>query len=567
MIRGNGGQCSNGLKRRLRRALVGAAGSNALAVALALPVGAAEVTEQSIGEPAAANATHNELAQFKSPDSPATQLPPPFKYQWVYGDELDITRRANPDLLNRVDYASLIATPQLNAKDSSRPTSIELAQFQLPPTEPDETVPSLGAPPRPLVRHLTYQYSYGSESDITYRRNPDLNRRVKDNSLVVTPQVNAHILYRPTSWLEATLEMIFEREIPAQEQKRIVLPDGSIQINKQRRFSLLIDQAFLKFKDFIAPFEFMIGRRNYEDERHWLYDTSMDTAAIALQLGAFRAEAVVGRQVLYHLDLVQKQQRDRINTYMLYADYRGIEDIRLAAYTIFREDRDRRQEGRPITMGLRAQGQPSNAFNYWIELAHMRGHDEFNKDFSAHALDVGATYRFLDLPFNPNITLGYAFGSGNNSRNKGKNNEFRQTGLQSNETRFAGLSEFKIYGEALDPELSNLKIFTVGVGFRPLANMTVDLVYHRYRSHEITEGMRNSPLTAEMNQVDTRQPSKDVGDGFDIVLGFRRLFGSRLGVDLRAGWFFPGKAFLRADQNDVIRSPNRGFTTVAKFWW
>lgn len=440
-------------------------------------------------------------------------------------------------------------------------THVQLAQFKVP--QPGET-------PAPLPKRLTYQYGYGSESDITYRTNPDLNKRVKDDFLILRPQLNANVTYRPTDWLETTLEMILEREIAAQEEDIIPLPDGGTQFAERRRFSLLVDQMFVTIKDFTAPFEFTVGRRNYEDERHWLYDTSMDIASTSLKLGKFRAEALVGREVLVHLDLLKREKRDRINTYVFYADYRGIEDIKLAAYTFFREDRARR-EGRPLLMGLRSQGMPSDTFSYWIELAHMRGrHESLQRYFSAYAIDVGATYRFLDLPLKPNITLGFAFGTGDDNRSNNRSNEFRQTGLQSNEAKLAGVSEFKIYGEALDPELSNLKILTVGLGFRPAPNVSVDFVYHRYRLHEIADEVRDSALTAQMNQIDTRL-SKDVGSAFDMVFGFRNLFGvRRLGLDLRVGWLFPGKAFLRDEggkDNPNIRHGANGFTIVAKFWW
>jgi hypothetical protein len=50
-----------------------------------------------------------------------------------------------------------------------------LAQFQLPPTTPE-----IGAPVRPAVQFLTFQYAYGSESLIEYRRDRDLDHRVPD---------------------------------------------------------------------------------------------------------------------------------------------------------------------------------------------------------------------------------------------------------------------------------------------------------------------------------------------------------------------------------------------------
>ena len=134
------------------------------------------------------------------------------------------------------------------------------------------------------------------------------------------------------------------------------------------------------------------------------------------------------------------------------------------------------------------------------------------------------------------------------------------------------MSKFKIYGEALDPELSNIEIFTAGVGFRPFSNVFVDVVWHRYRLDEFAQSLSNSALTAEMNQVDPLRPrSKDVGSGLDLVIGFRRLFGlRRLGLDVRMGWFYPGQAFLRNQGDEeapVIRRADQAMSVIAKFWW
>ena len=47
-------------------------------------------------------------------------------------------------------------------------------------------------------------------------------------------------------------------------------------------------------------------------------------------------------------------------------------------------------------------------------------------------------------------------------------------GLQENEADFGGAASFKDYGEVLDPELSNLAIFTVGLGLRPSEKFSLD---------------------------------------------------------------------------------------------
>jgi alginate production protein len=450
-----------------------------------------------------------------------------------------------------------------------------LAQFQLPPKAPpkeappeEPTAPRGLGPPIPLTTFLTYQYGYGSESSIVYRRDRDLNKRLRDNSNIITPQVNGVLIYRPTDWLETTLEVVLDKELEGQEEDLVTLPSGEVEAGPRKRASLAIDQAFVTLKRVIAPFEFHVGRRNYEDERHWLYDTSMDTVSASLRAGYFRAEATVGREVWEDMDLFKPEVEDRINTSMLYAEYRGIEDLKLAGYAITRHDLDLKE--RPRWLGVRALGTPSDRFNYWAELAYLRGGDATSRKFSGRGLDVGGTYRFTDLPFYPSVSLSYAFGSGDANPDDRKNYEFRQTGLQSDEARLAGIPKFKYYGEVLDPELSNLKIITLGFGFRPVPSVSVELVYHRYRLDKIADQIRNWALTAEMNQVDT-QLSTHVGSALDVVFGFRNLFGlRRLGMDVRVGWFFPGKAFLRNDgddQNPIIRGADEGFTIVTKFWW
>jgi alginate production protein len=131
-------------------------------------------------------------------------------------------------------------------------------------------------------------------------------------------------------------------------------------------------------------------------------------------------------------------------------------------------------------------------------------------------------------------------------------------------------SAHKVFGEVLDPDLSNVNILTLGLGFRPASNASLDFVYHRYRLNKIAAEIHGWGLTAEMNQVDTR-PSKNVGSELDIVLGLRNLFGvKRLGLDVRLGWFFPGDAFVTnvgTDQNPMLRPADKSVALVAKLWW
>ena len=99
------------------------------------------------------------------------------------------------------------------------------------------------------------------------------------------------------------------------------------------------------------------------------------------------------------------------------------------------------------------------------------------------------------------------------------------------------------------------------------AGMFIDFVYHRYRLNGIAETIRGSPLTAKMNQVPS-ELSKDVGSEFDIVIGFRNMFGIRgLGADLRGGWFFPGDAFRTDAGGGMTRDADKGIRFIAKFFF
>ena len=445
-------------------------------------------------------------------------------------------------------------------------SNYRLAQFSVPKeTRKGDTPGKQAVEAVKLPSVLKYQYAIGSDTELSYLKNPDLNRNVRDDSIIFAPTFFGLLTYRPYSWLDTTLELTLERQIPLHEEDNVVLPDGSVKLRERKRLSLLVDQANVTFRK-LGPFEITVGRRNFEDERLWLYDVALDGFSVKYKQGNFHIEASASRENYFDGEMLFHVPRiNSIDNFMLYLEYRGIEDNKLAAYAIQRNNRW--GADKPLHLGMRMYGSPADRFNYWYEFALTRGQDDEHHDFMGKAFDVGAQYRFLDLPLKPSVTLGYAYGSGDNNPNDNKNHEFRQTGLQSNEGRFNGVTQFKIYGEMLDPELTNLRIFTAGVGFRPAGIVFLDLVYHNYRLVEMAEGdLFSSSLTARMNQDPTQQ-SKDLGNEIDIILGFRNLFGFRkFGFEVRAGKFFPGRAY-RIPEGDpnapTFRGADNAFSMLA----
>jgi alginate production protein len=450
----------------------------------------------------------------------------------------------------------------------------QLSQFQLPGRTPGAPAAPGATPAAAPSKDLRFEYVYGHETEFVWRKNNDLDRNLRDNFATVAPTMFGMVTYRPNDWLETRVEGTLERVFPLREEEIVVDPTGAETPHDKQELTLLLDQIYLKVKPPGVPAEVTVGRRDFGDWRLWLYDGSLDGVHVATKAGDFAFEASLTRGDFKELDLLQHPPRGRTTNYILHAEYRGIEDHRFAAYYIYRRDSDpfdanAETGGRPEWSGVRAIGRPSDSFNYWADLGQVRGsamdQNDVPETLRGWAWEVGGTYRFLNLPWQPNVTLNYAYGSGDDHSGDGRDHAYRQTGFHSNEQRFGGVTQFKYYGEFLDPELSNLTIYTAGVGARPLANMWVDLVYHKYHFNQVDPNDNGPTFRGGQGSISTLPnlgvtQSHDVGQEIDVIVGFRNLFGVRgLGFEVRTGLFLPGDAFHKA--NDDKGDP--GFSMLA----
>ena len=223
------------------------------------------------------------------------------------------------------------------------------------------------------------------------------------------------------------------------------------------------------------------------------------------------------------------------------------EDSEVTVYVIYRDDREPDPEDL-LFFGLQSTGELTPELDYWANLAHVRGTEDGN-DISGFGIDLGATYAF-DLPLEPAVTLAGAFGTGDSDPDDGKDETFRQTGLQDNNARFNGVTSFKYYGEVFDPELSNLAIATAGLGFRPTRRSSVDLVYHHYWQAKAVDDLRDSALDAEPNGE-----HRDLGHELDLIIGLREF--QNIAWELVLGAFLPGDGFDEDDNAYFVGSDLR----------
>ena len=411
----------------------------------------------------------------------------------------------------------LVSAAQQNGSVITMPSGKTGAASE--PARKEKVVPfDPNAPPKTRNKLAPF-LTFGGKFDLeyVYEKNFDLNDGEDDDLSTLEPELQLAFSFDPSRYFHAFLNL--------ELSSRIVLKDE--QDKKETRTKLEIDQALIALKDVIDRLAFQIGRQRFKDERQWVYDERLDAVRILYRLPNLSFDLSVSRKNLFDGDLLNDAEDERINNYIVRGTYNLTEDVKIAGYTVVRDAVSSEEES-PIFFGLHSNGEILDDLEYWIELAYALDLDG-SRDIDGIGLDIGASYQF-DLPLKPSVTLGYAFGDEN----------FRQTGLEDNEDRFHGVTKFKYYGELVDPELSNLSIFTGGIGSRPSRKSSIDLVYHYYLQDEASKKIRGSPIDADPTGL-----SRSLGSEIDLVVGYEEI--RNVNVKLVLGYFIPGEAFAETD--------------------
>ncbi|EXU74357.1 alginate export family protein [Erwinia mallotivora] len=318
--------------------------------------------------------------------------------------------------------------------------------------------------------------------------------------------------------------------------------------------TLNFNQAWLQLDKSLVPGgRVRLGRWLLRDEREWLFDENID--GLYARIGdALETEVGLGRVNYWQRNLLDSSTRgDSTNLMTLLSRYEISDGWRVGGYLVWQHDRSSAKNQRQLNAGLRSWSPPRGPFNHWLEVGTVRGQQE-QQDLGGYAVDAGATFRLETLPLQPRLTLGYAWGSGGGDDSSSR--RYRQTGLQGNEATQGGLVKYKIYGETLDPELTNIHILTAGAGVNLAKDLSADLIYHYYRQHSLAALVSN---TTDLDAKYDRMTTKKLGSALDLVLGWRPHPQVRL--EAIAGWFAPSSRFYSASGRN---SPT---ASSASSWW
>jgi len=307
-----------------------------------------------------------------------------------------------------------------------------------------------------------------------------------------------------------------------------------------------ITQLFLLAKNIgIDGFAVQLGRLDFDEPREWLFDEYLD----AVRLYYYGRQPLIFEAAYIHSDFQIKDQFNTWTDLFVQTRWRPDGNNTVRGYLLKRKDIDIRNR-EPVWWGAGYMGKVGHYFTPWVELAIMRGTDK-GRSLKASAMDIGVTAIADDIRFLPTATLSYARGSGDGTGTD--DNEFRQTGYEDNTGYFGGVRTFQYYGEVLNPELSNLKIFAFSIGARPTDFSSIELIYHKYTQDQMELDEFRGDLVyppARTNGI-----SDELGWGLDFAVGLSNLW-DRVHFGWVFGIFQPGDAFLPFTERATINKFN-----------
>lgn len=292
-----------------------------------------------------------------------------------------------------------------------------------------------------------------------------------------------------------------------------------------------------------------LGRLHFEDDRRWWWDEDLDAVRITREGNdyeialALAQELAPSRSDRSYIEPEHDQVRRLIaevswdwgpdHGLQLFALHQDDRSAPGAPGERLRSEREDTSDARLTWVGARLGGgfelERGGILGYWADWAQVRGHERLiayetlnakdsevvavtQREVHGQGYDVGLNW-LLPLAVEPRLFAGLARGSGDADGEDSVDRAFRQTGLQGNEGGFGGVERFASYGFLLDPELSNLRIETLGAGISLLRTSSLDLVAHRYRLDRPATELRGAAVDLALDGM-----HRDLGSGLDLAL-------------------------------------------------
>lgn len=409
--------------------------------------------------------------------------------------------------------ANLFDSPSVNHKGTVVP----------PPFDPN-------APPKPSIEIAPDLFFGGQITALTKSfQNFELANKEDDGFSYFEVDTSLAFLYQPNEIFQIYANPLLRKKV-AFEEKDNAFQDPTLEINL----------AFMSFNNVILDgANFSFGRQRFKDPRRWIWGENLDALRFNYKNDPISLELSVSRKNMFAFDILNADpfdSGDRWINYYAYLNYEVNKKTDVALFVLYQDDQTevRDDHQKPVFVGVQSEGEIIKHLDYWFQGALVRGSDT-GKTIRGEGMDFGLTYKF-DHELKPSITLGYAYGSGDDNPDDGVDKAFRQSRFQDNEDKYNGVVRLKYYGELLDPRLSNLKVLTADFGIRPTQRSSIDLAYHYFRQEYGADRISGDNL-----EVDPTGLSKDLGHEVDLVAGYQEI--KNFNTKLVLSYFWPGRAF------------------------
>lgn len=321
-----------------------------------------------------------------------------------------------------------------------------------------------------------------------------------------------------------------------------------------------------------------LGSQSVYEDRGWWWDDTLDLVLLSASDDQWFLQTGIGVQASHRLFGERFDDNDEIIRGLGELTFQW-RDQQTASFFMFGkfDQSERLQPGTSVDesllddrgnelywLGIRSQGTIDQevwpSVDYWVDLAHVGGQetryvqdsdesdddtvvvaDSNRIDLNGWGMDLGVSMQ-TSLPAKPRLSVGFATTFSGTRLNDGTDRSFRQTGLQSNEMQLEPYYGASSYGLVLNPELSNLQILTLGIGFDVLTNSYVSLLGHDYHMLSAAESLRSADLNLAFDGIE-----KHAGRAIDLNLFVEEL--DSWDIEMQFGIFQAGKAVV--DDADV----------------
>lgn len=297
---------------------------------------------------------------------------------------------------------------------------------------------------------------------------------------------------------------------------------------------LLLGNARLNLHDIgIKGLSLHLGRMTIQDHREAILRAQFDGALMAYQNQQVRVDFGIFsrgklRKDLLHsdpdtesVDLIARLEKRLTRTNVVGGLYINLDDK-----TATNDDRS--------YYAIRSHGQLWKGLQHWAEVTHLSGTSNTHKR-SAWATEIRGL-QSTDLPGKAQIGLAYIWASGDDDPFDDKDTTFRQTGLQRNNSFWSKGPKYRLLGEALRAEVSNIHALTAMMRFFPSKSSSISFFYHNFwqdTASTVQAGWRWGGAPNGIN--------KKLATEIDLNAAYK--FKNGTAVEINTAYLKPGSAF------------------------